>query len=122
MLRQYMRPAEIAEELGISERHVRDLANEMRDYIPTRYKLTDFFGSGKSLAVRFTAIQDYSLHREAIRNKRPCPDYNPTIVEQDLGISQLSGSKVALTNEDLKQLAGYITSAFGTRLAIGGQS
>lgn len=79
-MRQFMKVDEISEEMGCSSGYVRQLANEMRDHIPDRYKLTDFFGSGKGLAIRFAAIQDYSLRREALRNGRPCPDFEPAIV------------------------------------------
>ena len=80
------------------------------------HKLTDFFGSGKGLAIRFTAIQDYSLRREALRNGRPCPDFEPAIVERDLGISQTGGQMLVLTEENIKDLAHCIVSAFGARL------
>ena len=115
-MRQFMKVDEIAEEMGCSSGYVRQLANEMRDHIPDRYKLTDFFGSGKGLAIRFTAIQDYSLRREALRNGRPCPDFEPAIVERDLGISQTGGQMLVLTEENMKELARCIVSTFGARL------
>ena len=77
---------EIAEELGCSQQHITKLVEGMRRF-PDRYPKNTYFGEGKTLAVRFVAVQDYSLHRVALENKRTVPPYDPQAAERDLGIS-----------------------------------
>ncbi len=85
-MRQFMKPSELAEELGCSQSHITKLVEGMRKF-PERYPKNTFFGEGKTLAVRFVAVQDFSLHRVALENKRTVPPYDPQAAERDLGIA-----------------------------------
>lgn len=118
MIRQFMKCAEIAEEMGASESYIRRAVNEMRAC--PRYVQADFFGSGKAQAVRFVCIQDYLAHRESIEMKKDIPDLDRTERERELGIGAFSVYRpVEMTDSDRQRIAADIVKMIGAGIVAG---
>ena len=88
MLRRYMRPAELAEEFGVSPDFVRDIVRCIRVNIRqrTRYSPDDLISSGKVVSVRTAAYMDAARHRTHINTdmEQFLPIYDPISTEIDL--------------------------------------
>lgn len=88
MIRRYMRPAELAEEFGVSTDYVRDIIRCIRVNMKsqTRYSALDLIGSGKVVSVRTAAYMDAARHRAHINTdmEQFLPVYDPISTELDL--------------------------------------
>ena len=88
MIRRYMRPAELAEEFGVSPDFVRDIVRCIRVNIRqrTRYSPNDLISSGKVTSVRTAAYMDAARHRAHINTdmEQFLPVYDPISTEIDL--------------------------------------
>ena len=88
MMRRYMRPAELAEEFGVSPDFVRDIVRCIRVNIRqcTRYTPDDLISSGKVTSVRTAAYMDAARHRAHINTdmEQFLPVYDPISTEIDL--------------------------------------
>ena len=88
MIRRYMRPAELAEEFGVSPDFVRDIIRCIRVNIRqcTRYSPDDLISSGKVVSVRTAAYMDAARHRQFINTdmEQYIPTYDPISTEIDL--------------------------------------
>ena len=88
MIRRYMRPAELAEEFGVSPDFVRDIVRCIRVNIRqrTRYSPDDLISSGKVTSVRTAAYMDAARHRAHINTdmEQFLPVYDPISTELDL--------------------------------------
>ena len=121
MIRQFMRPEEIAEEFGLNKRTVLRAMDGMRNHIPERYDTADFFGS-RVKSVRLVALQDYMEHQEDLEMGRTLPELDRTGRERALGIGSFSlYRQVELSEEDKQRLAAEIVRMLGAgiRLAAG---
>ena len=88
-----MTAKEAAEEFGCKPRHIQDLMNEMRTYIPERYGKLTFFGEGRSVAVRTACLIDYSCHRELIKSGNgDIVKFDAVESERELGIGRYEDS------------------------------
>ena len=88
MIRRYMRPAELAEEFGVSPDFVRDIVRCIRVNIRqcTRYSPDDLISSGKVVSVRTAAYMDAARHRQFINTdmEQFLPIYDPISTENNL--------------------------------------
>ena len=88
MLRRYMRPAELAEEFGVSTDYVRDIIRCIRVNMKsqTRYSALDLIGSGKVISLRTAAYMDCARYRQYINTdmEQFLPVYDPISTEIDL--------------------------------------
>ena len=88
MIRRYMRPAELAEEFGVSPDFVRDIVRCIRGNIRqrTRYTPDDLISSGKVTSVRTAAYMDAARHRAHINTdmEQFLPVYDSISTELDL--------------------------------------
>ena len=88
MIRRYMRPAELAEEFGVSTDYVRDIIRCIRVNMKsqTRYSALDLIGSGKVISLRTAAYMDCARYRQYINTdmEQFLPIYDPISTEIDL--------------------------------------
>ena len=88
MIRRYMRPAELAEEFGVSTDYVRDIIRCIRVNMKsqTRYSTLDLIGSGKVISLRTAAYMDCARYRQYINTdmEQYIPIYDPLETEIDL--------------------------------------
>ncbi len=121
MIRQFMRPEEIAEEFGLSKKSVLRAMDGMRCYIPERYDTSDFFGNHVK-SVRLSALQDYIEHKDDLEMERDIPPLDRTERERKLGVGAFAVYRqVEISPEDMRRLAAEIVRMLGAgiRLAAG---
>ena len=85
MMKQFLSIKEAAEELGLCQKTIRSMVDEMREYIPDRYSRTDIF-EGRRIAVRFAALQDWAETKQKIEMGMQPDRYDPIRREKELGI------------------------------------
>lgn len=118
MIRQFMRPEEIAEEFRLSKKSVLRAMDGMRCYIPERYDTSDFFGNHVK-SVRLSAIQDYIEHREDLEMERDIPPLDRHAREKALGVGGFAVSRpVELSEEDVRRLASEIVRMLGAGICL----
>lgn len=89
MIRRYMRPAELAEEFGVSIDKVYSVKRIISRNIKqggTRYGALDIIGDGKTLSVRTAAYIDAVKYGNFVNTSEEqyCPMYDPDAIEYEL--------------------------------------
>ena len=84
-MKQFLSIKEAAEELGLCQKTIRTMVDEIREYIPERYSRTDIF-EGRRIAVRFAALQDWAETKQKIEMGMQPDRYDPIRREKELGI------------------------------------
>lgn len=114
MLRRYMRPAELAEEFGVSIDFVREIRRLIRKNMKTctRYGQMDIIGSDKPIAIRTAAYLDAVKYKNYLGTNMGdmLPVYDPLETEYELGLAE--------RDIDIDKLAVRVWETIKTKLAI----
>lgn len=107
MIRRYMRPAELAEEFGVSPDFVRDVMRCIRVNIRqcTRYSPLDLISSGKVVSIRTAAYMDAARYRAYINTEMQenLPVYDPISTEIDLQLIEPQAVDIEGITEEVIQ-------------------